>query len=385
MTRRTFFRWIITILLIAIIGIFIWFYTRPKPIKVVAKPVERGLVEKVVANTRSGTVKACRRANLSPSLGGQIAVLDIKEGDKVKAGQLLIELWNKDLVTEVALSENEAKAAKARAKATSLQAEIAQREANRLLKLLKTGAASEEKTDKAVTDANVRKAECEAAIASAQMSLSRVGVVKANLERTRLIAPFDGVIADITGELNEYVTPSPPGIATPPAVVLIDNSCFYVVAPIDEVDAPEIALGMPVRIRMDAFGNQSFEGKVRRIAAYVLDLEKQARTVDVEVEFINQKDIKHLLAGYSADIEVILDVHKDTLRIPTYAVLDNKRVFVYRLDSGQIEERTIKTGISNWDYTEVITGLKADELVITTVDREGIEDGAKAITNNGEK
>ncbi len=385
MTRQTFFRWIIAILLIAAIGIFIWFYTRPKPVKVVVKPVERGLVEKVVANTRAGTVKACRRANLSPSLGGQIAVLDIKEGDKVKAGQLLIDLWNKDLVAEVALSKSEAEAAKAQAKATCLQAEIARREADRLVKLLKTGAVSEEETDRAVTDANVRKAECEAAVASAKMSLSRVGVVKANLERTRLIAPFDGVIAEITGELNEYVTPSPPGIATPPAVVLIDNSCFYVVAPIDEVDAPEIALGMPVRVRMDAFGDRSFEGKVRRIAAYVLDLEKQARTVDVEVEFINQKDIKHLLAGYSADIEVILDVHKDTLRIPTYAVLDNERVFVYHLDSRQIEERTIKTGISNWDYTEVITGLKAGELVITTLDREGIKDGAKAIINNGEK
>lgn len=385
MTRRTFFRWIITMLLIVAIGIFIWFYTRPKPVKVLVKPVERGLVEKVVANTRSGTVKACRRANLSPSLGGQIAVLDIKEGDKVRAGQLLINLWNEDLVAEVILSESEAEAAKARAKATCLQAEIAQREADRLVKLLKTGAASEEKTDRAVTDAKVRKAECEAAIASAQMSLSRVGVVKANLERTRLIAPFDGIIADITGELNEYVTPSPPGIATPPAVVLIDNSCFYVVAPIDEVDAPQIALGMPARVRMDAFGNRSFDGKVRRIAAYVLDLEKQARTVDVEVEFINQKDMKHLLAGYSTDIEVILAVHKDTLRIPTYAVLDNKRVFVYHPDSKKIEERMIKAGISNWDYTEIITGLKAGELVITTVDREGIKDGAKAITNNVEK
>jgi HlyD family secretion protein len=385
MIRRTFFRWIITILLIGAIGIVIWLYTRPKPVKVVVKLVERGLVEKVVANTRSGTLKACRQANLSPSLGGQIDVLDIKEGDKVRAGQLLIHLWNEDLVAEVTLSEREAEAAKARAKATCLQAEIAQREADRLVKLLKTGAASEEKTDRAVTDAKVRKAECEAAIASAQMSLSRVDVVKANLERTRLIAPFDGIIAKITGEMNEYVTPSPPGIATPPAVVLIDNSCFYVMAPIDEVDAPQIALGMPARVRMDAFGNRSFDGKVRRIAAYVLDLEKQARTVDVEVEFINQKDIKHLLAGYSTDIEVILAVHKDTLRIPTYAVLDNKRVFVYHPDSKKIEERMIKAGISNWDYTEVITGLKAGELVITNVDREGIKDGAKAITNNGEK
>ncbi len=383
MTRRR-IRWISMALLISAMGVMIWLYTQPKPIEVVVKPVERGTVERLVANTRAGTLKACRRANLTLSVGGQIAVLGIQEGDLVKAGQILLELWNEDLVAEVKLTENEAKAAAARAHAACLQAELAKREANRLVKLRKTGAASEERTDKAITEAKVRKADCDAAVASANMSAARVRVAMAKLKRTRLIAPFDGVIAKITGELNEYVTPSPPGIATPPAVDLIDNTCFYVAAPIDEVDAPGITVAMPARISLDAFGERRFKGKVRRVADYVLEVEKQARTVEVEVEFTDPEDIKHLLPGYSADVEVILDVHHDTLRIPTEAVLDGERVFVYLPDDELLEKRSIKIGISNWDYTEVMTGLQAGELVVISIDRAGVEDRAHAVASKEE-
>ena len=110
-------RWIILFILIASAIFLIWRYTRPEPIEVVVKPVDQGTVEQTVANTRAGTVKACRRAKLSPSIGGQIAKLPIREGDIVKAGQLLLELWNKDLVAQVTLAEREAESAKARAKA----------------------------------------------------------------------------------------------------------------------------------------------------------------------------------------------------------------------------------------------------------------------------
>jgi HlyD family secretion protein len=276
---------------------------------------------------------------------------------------------------------SESEAAKARAKAAKLKAEVAQREANRLVKLRKTGAASVEKTDKAVTDAKALRADYQAAKASALMSEARMGVAKANLARTRLIAPFDGVVAEINGELSEYVTPSPIGIATPPVVDLIDNTCFYVTAPIDEVDVPNIAPGMTARISLDAFGDRRFTGKVLRVAPYVLDREKQARTVDVEVQFTIPEDLRQLLAGYSADVEIILDVRKNTLRIPTEAVLEGDRVFVYLPNDKKIKERAFKSGISNWYYTEVISGLKADEMVVVNVDRAGMEDGVAAIVS----
>jgi HlyD family secretion protein len=384
MNRRS-IRWIILVLVIAAAAVFVWFLTRPKPVEVVVKPVDRGIVERTVANTRAGTVKACRRAKLSPSVGGQIAKLNIHEGDRVKEGDLLLEVWNQDLVAQVQLAQSEAKAEKARARAACLKAEVSQREANRLVKLHDKGAASEEKTDKAVTDAKAVRADCQAAKASVLMSEARIGVVKANLARTRLIAPFDGVVAEINGELSEFVTPSPIGIATPPVVDLIDNTCFYITAPIDEVDVPKIAPGMPARVSLDAFGDRRFPGKVRRISPYVLDREKQARTVDVEVQFTIPEDIRKMLAGYSADVEIILNVRQNTLRIPTAAVLDGDRVFVYLPDSKVIKARTFKSGISNWNYTEVLSGLKPDEQVVINADAAGMKDNAAAVISKEER
>jgi len=383
--NRRYIRWIVLVLVIAAAAVIVWFFTRPKPVEVVVKPVDRGIVERTVANTRAGTVKACRRAKLSPSVGGQIAKLSIREGDRVKEGDLLLEIWNQDLVAEFQLAQSEAQAARARARAACLKAQVSQREANRLVKLRDKGVASEEKTDKAVTDAKALGADCKAAKASVLMSQARIGVVKANLGRTRLVAPFDGVVAEINGEVSEFVTPSPIGIATPPVVDLIDNTCFYITAPIDEVDVPKIAPDMTARVSLDAFGDRSFPGKVRRIAPYVLDREKQARTVDVEVQFTMPEDIRKMLAGYSADVEIILDVRKNTLRIPTAAVLDRDRVFVYLPGDKVIKARTFKSGISNWYYTEVISGLKPDELLVINVDGAGMEDNAAAVISKEDR
>jgi HlyD family secretion protein len=376
---RKLIKWTIVLLIVVAIGFLIWRYTRPKPIEVAVKPVTRGIVEKTVANTRAGTIKACRRAKLSPSIGGQISKLPVKEGDQVKKGQLLLELWNQDLVAQALLAEREVVYTRSRSRSACLKADVSQREAKRLLKLRKSNAVSEERTDKAVAEAEALEAECQAARTQVSVGEARLAVARANLERTRLLAPFDGVIAEINGELFEYVTPSPVGVPIPPAVDIIDNACFYVTAPIDEVDAGGIRVGMTARITMDAFANRSFNGKVRRIADYVLDLEKQARTVDVEVVFSKPGDIKYLLAGYSADIEVILDVRNDVVRVPTEAVMEGRKVYVFLPDKDKVVKREIRAGLSNWDQTEVLDGLGPDELVVVNVDNPGLKDGAAAV------
>ena len=372
--RRT----LVFLLVVLVFGTWIWWSSRTGPVAVTVSTVERGTVEKTVANTRAGTVKACRRAKLSPSAGGQIARLPVREGQSVKQGQLLLELWNKDLTAQLALTRQEAASASATARARCIEADQARREADRLQKLLARKLVSEEQLDRADSSANAGDAACEAARASAAVSEARVGVTQATLEKTRLIAPFDGVVAEINGELNEYVTPSPIGIATPPAIDLIANRCFYLTAPIDEVDVAGISVGQHARVTLDAFGERRFRGSVRRIADYVLDLEKQARTVDVEVEFVDKSDLQQLLAGYSADVEIILDVRTDTLRIPTEAVIDGNSVYILDVDSGLIEHRQVKTGTANWDHTEIAEGLEEGELVVTSVDREGLGDGVDA-------
>ncbi len=378
-------RWAAVIVIVAGIGIYGWFITRPEPVEVVVRPVARGRVEKTVSNTRAGTVKACRRAKLSPGIGGQIAELPVREGDRVKKGQRLLELWNADLVAQLNLAKKEVREARARKRAVCLRAERARREARRLTALGKTGAASEERTDRAVTEAEALQAECAAAEASVSTGAARVAAVMANLERTRLVAPFDGIVAEINGELNEYVTPSPIGVPTPPAIDLIDTSCFYVVAPIDEVDAPRVTVGMPTRVSLDAFRGRRFMGRVTRIDTYVLDRERQARTVDVTVRFDSPEALPPLLAGYSADIDIVLEVHPDTLRIPTEAILNRKHVFVFDPKEKRIVKRRVEIGISNWDYTEIRSGLEAGEQVVLNVDQPGITDGAKAGLRSGKR
>jgi HlyD family secretion protein len=372
---RRLFRWTLIVLIVAGLAFLVWQKTRPKPVEIIIKPVTRGVVEKTVANTRAGTVKACRRARLSPSIGGQIAKLPIREGDIVKAGELLLEIWNEDLSAQLALAGREAVVAQAQARSACLSADEATRQAERSKKLLSNKVGTEEQTDRIVTNAQSLRAQCEAAQASVKLSASRIDVATANLSRTRLIAPFDGVVAKITGELSEFVTPSPVGVPTPPTVDLIENNCFYVSAPIDEVDAATVRIGMTTRITLDSFKLRKFEGTVRRIAPYVLDVEKQARTVDVEAAFSRPEDLKELLAGYSADVEIILDARAGTLRIPTEAVLDGRKVFIHLAEEKIIRETAITVGLSNWAFTEVLSGLKEGQSVVVNVDRPGLKDG----------
>jgi len=214
------------------------------------------------------------------------------------------------------------------------------------------------------------------------VSKAKLNVIQAELERTRLIAPFNGIVAEINGEIGEFVTPSPVGIPTPPAVDLMDISCLYVSAPIDEVDAPRIRVAMRANISLDAISGEVFAGTVKRIAPYVLEIEKQARTVAVEVDFVCQQGCKNMLPGYSADIEVILDEQDETLRIPTEAIMEGNQVLVFTADK-LLEQREITTGLNNWEWTQVIEGLSQGDEVVVSVEREGVEHGVAATRANG--
>ncbi len=365
---------------VAVLG---YWLMRPRPVAVRVVAVEKGLVQETVANTRAGTVKACRRSGLSPSIGGQIVRMPVKEGDRVKQGQVLLEFWNDDLAAKLLLAQRQMKAAQAKANQSCIVAENAAREARRLQELQRQRLASEEATDKAVSESRAARAACEAARTKVEVSRAQVKVAEAALERTRLVAPFDGIAAQVNGEIGEFVTPSPIGVPTPPAVDLIDTGCIYVSAPMDEVDAARIRVGQPVHISLDAFGDQVFQGKVKRIAPYVLDREKQARTVDVEADFLDAKVTRNMLPGYSADIEIILEQKTDALRIPTEAILEGNKVLVPDADN-ILQERAIETGLSNWQYSQVVSGLTEGETLVLSVDRDGVEAGALVRVENQE-
>lgn len=373
--NRGLLHWLLWSLLLAALASGLYYrFGRERPLPVRLVTLGYGVVEDTVANTRAGTVRACRRAGISPRVGGQIARMPVKEGERVAQGQLLMEFWHDDLSARVKLAKSERVSADAKAEQACVLARVAQREARRQQQLKRQQLAADEAVEKAQGEAQAKQAACAAARAAVQVSQAKLEVAQAVLDQTRLRAPFAGIVAEVNGEVGEFVTPSPVGIPTPPAVDLMDTGCLYVSAPIDEVDAPGVELKMPVRIALDAFPKRRFKGRVRRIAPYVLDREKQARTVDVEVAFAPDEETDKLLPGYSADIEIILASHPRVLRIPSEAVLEGNRV--YRVDAmGRLQSRKLEIGLHNWSWSEVIAGLRAGDRVVGSVDRKGVAAG----------
>ncbi|GAB4179656.1 MAG: efflux RND transporter periplasmic adaptor subunit [Rhodocyclaceae bacterium] len=362
---------------IGLLGAAAWYAMRPAPVAAVLWTVEKGRVESTVANTRAATVSACRRAKLSPSLGGRIARLPVREGDRVTAGQVLLEIWNEDLGAQIAAARSQIESARARAEQSCRLADVAGSEALRQQSLHERGFVSAERAERSGAEARASRAGCEAARGEDAQARARLRVAQAELSRSVLKAPFAGIVAKINGELGEQATPSPPGIPTPPAIDLIDDSCLYVSAPIDEVDVPAIRLGMQARISVDSYPGRRFAGRVRRIAPYVLDVEKQARTAEVEVEFADPREAGALLVGYSADAEIVLGVREDVVRVPSAALSEGKRVLVFRGADGILEERKVETGLANWEFTEITRGLAAGERITVSLDRPGVKAGAR--------
>jgi HlyD family secretion protein len=368
-------RALIALGILALLAAAIWWFGRPKPIPVVLTEVGRGKVESTIANTRAGAVDACLRAKMSTIAGGRIVALPVKEGDRVKKGQLLMQLWNDDIRAQEKVAQAQTETARKRVLEACTLADAAERDVARQGELYAKGFVSINAIDTARASAEAKRASCQTARADVAQAEANIRLARVQLDRTVLIAPFDGTVAKIVGELGEFSTPSPPGIPMPPAIDLIDESCLYVTAPMDEVDAPKISAGQVARISLDAFPKQTFPGKVRRVAPYVTAVEKQARTVDVEATFDEPEKIGRLLVGYSANVEIVLDTRDNVLRVPTAALLEGGRVLVVGPDR-RLVERKLKTGLSNWEYTEVLDGLAAGDKIVTSLERAGVKTGA---------
>jgi HlyD family secretion protein len=218
---------------------------------------------------------------------------------------------------------------------------------------------------------------CEAAQADVARARANVVAAQAELEKTSIVAPFDGVVAELASEVGEWVTPSPPLLTSPAVVDLIDPSSLYVSAPMDEVDSAHIRTGLGARISVDSRPGESFQGWVTRVAPYVLDIEAQNRTIEIEVEFESPDEAAGLLPGTSADVEIILEVREGVARLPTSALLEGDRVLT--LEDGKLVEHRVSLGLRNWSHAQLVDGLEPGAQVVTSLDRIEVKQGARAV------
>jgi HlyD family secretion protein len=276
-------RFIILIVLVAVAVAAKLTILRPKPVPVQVTEVDRGQVEETVTNSRAGTVRARRRAKLSPEFGGQVVELPFREGDLVNQGQIVLRLEDSLQRARLDLAKRELEALQSEHRRACLEAERAGREFERNQRLAREEIVSEDLLDNIDSVRQGAEAACAAAEANVSRARAAIRLAQTELEKTVLRAPFDGVVAEVSTEVGEWTTPSPPAMPVPPVIDILDPTSIYVSAPMDEVDSARVQTGLPARVTIDSFRDRQFTGRVSRVAPYVLDLEAQNRTIEIEV------------------------------------------------------------------------------------------------------
>ena len=348
---------------------------RPEAVQVSVYRVDRGRVESTVVNSRAGTLRSRSRAGMSPGISGLVAEIPARKGEHVERGQILLRLDDTELRAQVRLAERARDASRAEAERANLAAQQSKRDRVRAKSLVEQGLVSEQAFEEATTREQADEAARSATHEQALQAEAALEAAQAMLSKTVMQAPFTGVVLDVTTEVGEWISPSPPGVNIPPVIDIIDLDSLYVEAPLDEADVARVRTGLPVRITMDAFRTQSFAGRLTYISSFVETRQEQNRTLPVEAVFTDPELPANVLPGLSADIEIIVDSKDGILRIPTSALLEGDRVL--RVEGGKLASRTVQTGLRNWEWVEITGGLDAGDAVVVSHDQTGVEPGAR--------
>jgi len=341
----------------------------PRPVAVGVATVATGDVERLVANSEAGTVRARRTARLAADRAGRVLSFPWREGDEIPVGHLVLAVDSSTAHTQLHASQHDAAALDAAHRAAHADAALAEHEYARVAALHERRVTSDEELDAAKARRQAAAAQLEAAEARMRAAESAVATRADELRHLRVRMPFAGVLTRRLVEEGESVVPGQ-AVAE---VMTLDS--LYVLAPLDERDAAQVRPGLPTRVTLDPFPGEVWRAPVTRVAPVVEETREQNRTLAIEVDLPPAASGPQPRPGMSADVEVVLDRATGVLRVPSAAVLEGRRVFVVRDD--RAVSRDVTLGARNWDWSEVVSGLAAGDVVITTLDRAGLLTGVR--------
>jgi HlyD family secretion protein len=310
-----------------------------KPVSLKAVQAARTRVESTVNTTSSGTVEADQQAVLGFSTTGRVSRVRVRPGDRVKKGHTLAELENTDLQT---ISRD------------------ASTELGRTRELFSAGLVS-----KAALDEATKASE----------------VARASLGRAVIQAPFDGLITEVNLEVGELPSAASNVTGGKAPIRIVDLKPRLIRGSVDEVDLAQIKAGAPARVKVPAVRAEPFAAEVTRVVPYVSTIKEQDRTSQVEFKITTPEVLANPLSlpvGASADVEIIVDARENVIAIPTRAILGpaGKR-FAYIANEGKAKKAELKTGISNYERTEVLEGIPEGATVLLPPDDIELKDGLR--------
>ena len=305
----------------------------------------------------TGTLEAWNRINITPEVGGKIAVIHVQAGDRVAKGQLLAELETES----IRLQLRQAEAAVAVAEASHADA---LRNKERMDRLIKESAVSEQQREKV-------QLAYDAAAAQLEQAKAALNLARHALDVSIMRAPFAGVVASKNAEVGDVINPMMGGFGAGGAggvLTLMDYSRIKVPVAVSPEDIGRIAKGQEAVLRVGSLPGREFRGLVRIVN---LTADPLSKKFGVEVVLENPDAV--LRPGTFGNLAFEVASHEDALVVPQAAVLENAYVFV--VEGGKAVRRNVSLGIQNTTMIEVLDGLAAGDKVVAE-GNFGLEDGA---------
>ncbi len=253
----------------------------------------------------SGTIEATE-VEISSKLAGRIEVITKDEGDSAAKGELLAELEHKELsaqlkVAEATIRVTEAQIAQAKTNLKNLEENL-----GRIQALFKSGAATQQQLDDAQTKAEAGREQVRSLEYSREQAAAQKNYILAQIDNAQIFAPIAGRIIKKTAEAGETVFPGSP------ILTLADLSEVTLKIYLKEADVGQVKLGQQAKVKVDAYPNQEFSGRVSFISPVAEFTPKNIQTKDERVKLVFAVKVtipnpeEKLKPGQPADGEILI-------------------------------------------------------------------------------
>ena len=317
---------------------------------------DRTLSSRIVQNMQ---VDAVERVELLPRVTGRLLALHVKQGDRVKKGQVVATLEHEQ--QDALILSTIAQAASARADTEKARAEMlnAKTDLDRYSRLVKEGFSTQQQYDAIQTEYTSAEASYRAALAKERQYEAEEKRVKSEKNDYIIRAPIDGIV------LNDYSLTAGAMISPlSPILDIADPRMLKATLRVPELKIFSVAVGMPVSLRFDALPGESFGGSITRIDQYV---DPATRTSSVEIVLDNEKQAGgRLRPGMFGQAAIVEKSFAGTLTVPEGALHASETgLYVYVVADGKAAQREVATGIQDGGRVQILGGLaEGDEVII---------------------
>jgi HlyD family secretion protein len=321
--------------------------------------------EDVTSRVRApGKIEARTQVKVSADIPGKVVILNVKEGDPVKRGQLLLRLDD----TQYRTAHAQATAAHSTARARLREAESALRVSDATFQRQKTLYEQKLLSQAEWDAANNAHEAARVAAAAAQEEVARSAAARDaaadNLSKTRFIAPFDGVVSALNVEAGEIVVTGTMNNPGTQILVVSDLSRMLVRAEVDETDVVDMSIGQKAKISVDAFPDTTFAGTVVEIGntAKRSNISSVEGQTNFEVKVVFDENVPQVRPGMTADVDIETGTHLKTLAVPIQSVVIRTQSQLDKAAKKPGEKAKKQPKIRNASFEDDTVGKKDPEI-----------------------